>query len=75
MHCLSEGIAIPRDVALAGFNGLAFLEALPLRLTTVETPRLEMGQRAARYLMDQGNEDPDTRIVDLGFRLIEGNTC
>ncbi|MGA1234913.1 MAG: LacI family DNA-binding transcriptional regulator [Lutimaribacter sp.] len=86
MHCLSEGIAIPSDVALAGFNGLPFLEALPVRLTTVETPRLQMGVQAALHLIGQetdqdGNQDRDPerhstgRRVDLGFQLIDGDTC
>ncbi|WP_281271205.1 LacI family DNA-binding transcriptional regulator [Jannaschia seohaensis] len=78
MHCLAEGIAIPAQVALAGFNGLAFLEALPVRLTTIETPRLQMGVQAALHLIGQDKDDADTsapRIVDLGFRLIDGDTC
>lgn len=78
MHCLSEGIAIPTELALAGFNGLSFLEALPIRLTTVETPRLEMGKRAAAHVM-QGPESsqglPSPSVIDLGFRLIPGETC
>jgi len=78
MHCLSEGIAIPGQVALAGFNGLAFLEALPVRLTTIETPRLDMGVRAARYLLQEPDETEGGAApvaIDLGFRLIAGDTC
>jgi LacI family gluconate utilization system Gnt-I transcriptional repressor len=74
MHCLSSGLSMPDDVALAGFNGLPFLEALPIRLTTVETPRLEMGVRAAQYLIDD-NPPQDTPRVDLGFKLVPGETC
>lgn len=72
MHCLSEGLSIPQDVALAGFNGLSFLEALPIRLTTVETPRHEMGASAARHVI--GLEPLSPPKVDLGFRLIAGDT-
>lgn len=74
MHCLSAGLAMPADVALAGFNGLPFLEALPIRLTTVVTPRLEMGIRAARHLIDEDPTPGAPRGVDLGFRLIPGET-
>jgi LacI family gluconate utilization system Gnt-I transcriptional repressor len=65
-------------VALAGFNGLAFLEALPVRLTTVETPRHQMGVEAALHLLgrrDIPDENTNKKVVDLGFRLIEGETC
>jgi len=77
MHCLSAGLAIPGDVALAGFNGLSFLEALPVRLTTVETPRHEMGVRAARFLLEGARapaEPAFTGAVDLGFTLIAGDS-
>jgi len=78
MHCLSNGIAIPDRVALAGFNGLPFLEALPIRLTTIETPRQAMGQRAALFVTDstleQDSPQPLER-VDLGFRLVRGASC
>ncbi len=78
MHCLSAGISVPSELALAGFNGLSFLEALPIRLTTVETPRLDMGVLAARHIIeaDAITETPRNPICkDLGFRLIAGETC
>lgn len=76
MHCLSEGLAMPGDLAIAGFNGLSFLEALPLRLTTIETPRREMGRRAAGHIChDPGQGPADAGRVDLGFRLVAGQTC
>ncbi|WP_425072109.1 LacI family DNA-binding transcriptional regulator [Sagittula sp. S175] len=71
MECLARGVAMPGGLALAGFNGLAFLDALPCRLTTVETPRHEMGLRAARYVVEGGDE----ARVDLGLRLVAGETC
>lgn len=74
MHCLSHGVAMPTDVALAGFNGLPFLEALPIQLTTVETPRLEMGIRAAQHLIDDHDTSEVPRVIDLGFHLIPGQT-
>ncbi|WP_300034344.1 LacI family DNA-binding transcriptional regulator [uncultured Roseobacter sp.] len=78
MHCLSNGIDIPGQVALAGFNGLSFLEALPIRLTTIETPRLEMGRRAALSVTSSataqdGSQEPV--VADLGFRLVPGDSC
>lgn len=75
MHCLAEGIEVPRRVALAGFNGLEFAEALPLRLTTTRTPRYEIGFEAGRIL---AASDADfaaiPRRIDLGSELIEGAT-
>lgn len=77
MHCLSEGIRMPEDIALAGFNGLPFLDALPVRLTTVETPRYEMGKQAGRFisLPNSDHSEGSIRSVDLGFTLSAGQTC
>lgn len=74
MHCMAEGIDVPGQVALAGFNGLAFLESLPIRLTTVETPRAEMGRAAARHLSGPAPQGTGPLKVDLGFTLIPGQS-
>lgn len=73
MHCLTENIPVPHDVALAGCNGLSFLEALPLRLTTTETPRYEIGRRAVDVLAESA-ENTQPESIDLGFKLIIGDT-
>lgn len=51
-HCLAQGIAVPGDVILAGFNGLEFTEALPAQIVTTRTPRREIGQIAAQMVLD-----------------------
>jgi len=69
MHCLAEGIAVPRDLAIAGFNGLGFLAALPLRITTTETPRYEIGATAAAWLaQDVPQEGPPTQAFETRLR-------
>lgn len=76
MHCLAEGLSMPGDVALAGFNGLGFLDALPVQLTTVQTPRFEIGRLAGQLLTGDGREDKGRKgpIIDLGFTLVRGET-
>ncbi|MDV7141113.1 LacI family DNA-binding transcriptional regulator [Tropicimonas sp. TH_r6] len=56
MYCLRNGISVPEDVALAGFNALPFLETLPLHITTTQTPRYEMGLAAAEFVATQEGE-------------------
>lgn len=77
MHCLSEGIRMPGDIALAGFNGLPFLDALPIRLTTIETPRYEMGKQAGKFISRPSEDRSESKAhaIDLGFKLLEGQTC
>lgn len=49
--CMAAGVAVPQDVTLAGFNGLEFLEGLPVRLATARSPRRQIGAEAIRMLL------------------------
>ncbi len=64
-----EGLRVPEDLALAGFNDIA--EAALLDLTTVRVPQQEMGARAARLLIArlEGELITEPRIV-LGAQLV-----
>lgn len=73
MHCLAEGIAVPDQVALAGFNGLGFLSALPQQITTTRTPRYEIGAAAARWILQSDGTDHPFK-QDLKSGLIPGDT-
>lgn len=73
MHCLAENIKTPDDVALAGFNGLGFLSALPKLITTTVTPRFDIGTAAAAWLM-QPKSDPSARNTNLQAKLRIGQT-
>lgn len=73
MHCLAEGISVPDEIALAGFNGLGFLSALPKLVTTTVTPRFDIGIAAARWLM-QPETDPADRRIELPAKLRVGQT-
>lgn len=73
MHCLAEGIATPDQLALAGFNGLGFLSALPKLITTTVTPRFDIGTAAASWLM-QTEDTAETGKVVLQAKLRIGHT-
>ncbi len=71
IHCLDRGISVPGQLALAGFNGIESLQAMPVKLTTIRTPRLDMGVAAARALMEP---PAGPAICDLGFELLVGDS-
>lgn len=48
----SEGISVPGDVSVVGFDGIPFAALSNPRLTTVVTPSVEVGRLAARTLVD-----------------------
>ena len=75
MHCMANNIKVPEQLALAGFNGLPFLEAFPIQLTTIRTPRYKMGWQAGKFLVSSDQDSSDQRSIDVGFKLIHGETC
>ena len=74
LYCLSAGIAIPDDLALAGYSGLDIGAALPHPLTTVRTPLHRMGNLAGQNILAQLRGEEVERITDAGFELIAGTS-
>ena len=69
-HCVENGIAIPGDLALFGYNGLEIARLTPQPLSTIRSPRLAMGKAGAELLLSGG----PSRVLDVGFELIPGAT-
>lgn len=69
-HCQRLGIAVPGRLAICGFNDLPASAWTSPALTTVETPREQVGRQSAAMLLKlMAGEEPQTRCVDLGFTL------
>lgn len=72
LQALRMGVSVPRDVAVAGFNDLPQSALMVPPLTTVRTPRAEVGRQAAELLLEQLRGEPSQpRALDLGFEVIE----
>jgi DNA-binding LacI/PurR family transcriptional regulator len=67
----SLGLRIPEDVAIVGFDNVAYRDYYGVALTTVEQHRHEIGATAATLLLDRlaGRRDRVDRIV-IATRLI-----
>ncbi len=68
--CLSRGIAVPDRLALFGHNGLDIGRVTPQPLSTIRTPRVQVGAEGARLVC---SDEPRT-VIDLGFELVVGAT-
>ncbi|MEM9433860.1 MAG: LacI family DNA-binding transcriptional regulator [Pseudomonadota bacterium] len=74
MKCQTRGLHVPADIGLIGFNGLAVLSVLPLTLTTIETPRRQMGVIGAQKLLAKMNGISTERSIELPVKLRPGQS-
>lgn len=72
-YAMGANIDVPGDLGLMGFNGIEIGKATPLPLSSIQTPRFEMGQEAVKLLL--GAKTDGHRVVDLSFQVCEGNTA
>jgi len=62
-----KGIKVPKDISLIGFNNFICSQITQPKLTTVETPMFEMGQKAIDLLFS----DSKNKHLVLNVNLVE----
>nr|WP_263323720.1 LacI family DNA-binding transcriptional regulator [Neobacillus sp. Marseille-Q6967] len=67
----SEGLAIPKDIAITGFGGYEVTEIIHPGLTTAKFFYKEAGETAARHMVDLVNERPVEKLTVSHFEIIE----
>lgn len=77
LYLLDQGIDIPEQIGLAGFNGVELLQGLPRQLATMDACRIEIGQAAAHIILNSTSDTPDpdfAKQVTLKPTLSFGDT-
>lgn len=70
-QCQRSSIAVPRQLAVCGFNDLPASAWMTPSVTTIGTPRYRIGFEAARLLLATiDGQAPPAAPVDLGFTLM-----
>jgi DNA-binding LacI/PurR family transcriptional regulator len=70
------GLRVPADVAVAGFDDMAFASSRTISLTTIHQSRYDLGRDAMTLLLEtieQGRTEP--REVILPTRLVVRRSC
>ena len=65
LYLQEQGIDVPGQIGLAGFNGVELLQGLPRKLATMDSCRQEIGRKAAEIIIGQLGEtaeDIDTTV-------------
>ena len=73
--CRRSGIAVPDEIAITGFDGIASPIELDTPLTTIRAPWAQVASTAITYLMDilNGTEVPAETILPV--ELVHGHTA
>ena len=53
LYLLDQGIDVPGQIGLAGFNGVELLQGLPRQLATMDACRTEIGKAAAQIIVNR----------------------
>ena len=76
LYLIEQGMSIPNQIGLAGFNGVELLQGLPRQLATMDACRSEIGRKAAEMIVQQVN-DPKTsfeKVHELVPKIDFGDT-
>jgi len=73
-HLHRIGIETPEQIAVAGFNGSSIGQLISIELTTIYIPRWDIGETAARLLLDRISGKETVDRVDVELRLVQGST-
>lgn len=71
----ANGVNVPQDVAVTGFDGILAGRLSQPTLTTVRQPFVAMGRLAVRLLTNPAHGDTSRRSYELPTRLVVGTSC
>lgn len=71
----AQGVTVPGQIAVMGFGDVPFLADMVPALSTVRINGADIGQQAARCLIDRAEgRRVSQNIVDVGFAIVERGT-
>jgi LacI family transcriptional regulator, gluconate utilization system Gnt-I transcriptional repressor len=75
-EALAQNIGVPQQLAIVGFGDVPYVADMVPALTTVHINGREMGQQAARFLVDRAEgRTVEQPIIDIGFSIVERDSA
>ncbi|MEZ8824058.1 substrate-binding domain-containing protein [Vibrio amylolyticus] len=75
MYAQSHGIDVPNQLSVVGYNALDIGQAITPKLTSVDSPRYEIGKKSAELLIDAlAGKPSEQKVFDLGFTISTGES-
>ena len=70
LWCMSHGVRVPEDIAIAGFGDLSISSLLPVPMTTVRIRGRMIGERAAEQVFARlAGDESNPAVHDIGYSL------
>jgi LacI family transcriptional regulator len=74
--CAQRKVRVPRDLSIVGWDDVPYASLVTPPLTTVRVPRYELGQTAARRLLDlMAGRAADLAEAPLALELVRRQSC
>jgi LacI family gluconate utilization system Gnt-I transcriptional repressor len=76
LHLREQGISVPGQMGLAGFNKVELIDGLPQKLATMDSCRFEIGQMAAKIIAARNDPslEPMSNVIELSPKIAYGDT-
>jgi LacI family gluconate utilization system Gnt-I transcriptional repressor len=74
LYLLDQGVNVPGEVGLAGFNGVELLQGLPRKLASMDACRRESGRKAAEIIAARVKNEESEPLVELVPTIAFGDT-
>ncbi|MBJ4371293.1 substrate-binding domain-containing protein, partial [Salmonella enterica subsp. enterica serovar Kentucky] len=70
-----RGIQVPQKLAVAGYNALDIGQTISPKLTSVDTPRFQIGVKSAELLIARlKGETQEEKVFDMGYQITSGES-
>lgn len=70
VECQESGLQVPDDISITGFDDLPISQLIRPSLTTIHVPSVEMGHRAADYLIARLAGQETAEKIELDVSLV-----
>lgn len=73
--CLDNGISVPEDISIIGFDDIELATVVRPKLTTVNVDHSEIGKKAVEILVDKiKNDNHQSPFYEADFKIMERET-
>jgi LacI family gluconate utilization system Gnt-I transcriptional repressor len=75
LNAQQKNISVPQQLAIVGYNALDIGQTISPKLTSIDTPRYEIGEKSAELIIDAlKGKNHEQKHYDMGYRITQGES-